>query len=229
VEEQFLARPISKKNTALVAAGSFVIPYDMRRVLTLPVAVVATAMAALAADKPPPDDSDVSFDVEPPLLIPNRSDAPLPAKAPATSAPDVDLARLEKDFERAKRNAAGIERFCKIGALSKVEAEQRALRAIRLESDLANARLAQAKEELQKEKQLAAGEISKADLAQAESAVALAIEAAHATAAKRERAELEAAEANVHRQEKLLALGSARKSDVSRAEQKLAELKAQKN
>jgi hypothetical protein len=202
----------------------------MRRVLTLPVAVVATAMAALAADKPPPDDSDVSFDVEPPLLIPNRSDEPLPAKAAATPAQDVDLARLEKDFQRAKRNAASVERFCKIGALSKVEAEQRALRAIRLESDLANARLAQAKEEmLQQEKQLAAGEISKEDLAQTQSALALMIETAHAVAAKRERAELEAAEANVHRQEKLLAVGSARKSDVTRAEQKLAELKAQKD
>ena len=202
----------------------------MKRVLTFPVAVVATALAALAADEPPPDNSDVSFDVEPPLLIPNRSDEPLSASAAATPAQDVDLARLEKNFQRAKRNAAGVERFCKIGALSKVEAEQRAVRAIRLESDLANARLARAKEEmLQKEKQLAAGEISKKDLAQTESALALAIEAAHAAAAKRERAELEAAEANVHRQEKLLALGSARKSDVSRAEQKLAELKAQKN
>ena len=198
--------------------------------MTLPVAVVATALAALAADEPQPGDSDVSFDVEPPLLIPNRSDEPLSASAAATPAQDVDLARLEKNFQRAKRNAAGVERFCKIGALSKVEAEQRAVRAIRLESDLANARLARAKEEmLQKEKQLAAGEISKKDLAQTESALALAIEAAHAAAAKRERAELEAAEANVHRQEKLLALGSARKSDVSRAEQKLAELKAQKN
>src|ERR1700720_2803738 len=166
----------------------------MRRVLTLPVAVVATAMAALAADEPPPDDSDVSFDVEPPLLIPNRSDERSPPSAAATLAQDVDLARLEKDFQRAKRSAAGVERFCKIGALSKVEAEQRALRAIRLESDLANARLVRAKEELlQKEKQLAAGEISKEDLAQTESAVALAIKTAHAVAAKRERAEPAAA------------------------------------
>jgi hypothetical protein len=187
-------------------------------------------MAALAADQPPPADADVSFEIEPPLLIPNRSDEPLPASAAVTPVPDADLARLEKDFQRAKRNAAGVERFCKIGALSKVEVEQRALRAIRLESDLANARLACAKEEmLQKEKQLAAGEISKKDLAQTESALTLAIEAARTTAAKRERTELEAAEANVHRQEKLLALGSARKSDVSGAEQKLAELKAEKN
>src|SRR6202049_132195 len=130
----------------------------MRRVLTLPVAVVATALAALSGDETQPGDSNVSFDVEPPLLIPNRSDEPLPASAAAAPAPDVDLARLGKDFQRAKGNAAGVERFCKIGALSKVEAERRALRAIRLESDLANARLAQAKAELAaQEIQLAAG------------------------------------------------------------------------
>ena len=43
------------------------------------------------------------------------------------------------------------------------------------------------------------------------------------------RAELEAAEANVRRQQKLLKLGIAEKSDVARAEEKLAELKAAKN
>jgi len=82
---------------------------------------------------------------------------------------------------------------------------------------------------LEKEKQLTAGEIAKPDTAQTETRLALAIEAAHAATAKREQTEIDAAEANVHRQEKLLALGSARKSDVERAIQKLAELKAPKN
>ncbi len=192
---------------------------------------VAIATVAFAQDESSKKDTDESFEVEPPLLIPNRSNEPLPNPvAAAAPALDVDLGRLERDFERARRNAAGVERLCKIGALSKVETEQRILRLVRLESDLANAQLAQAKKEmLQKEKQLAAGEIGKEDLADTESMLARAIEAAHAASAKRERAELEAAEANVHRQEKLLALGSARKSDVARAEQKLAELKAQKN
>ncbi len=201
----------------------------MTRALAL-LAAIATA-AAFAQNESPKKDTDESFEVEPPLLIPNRSDELVPpANVAATSGQEVDLAHLEKDFERAKRNAAGVERSCKIGALSKVEAEQRALRAVRLESDLANARLAQAKEEmLEKEKQLAAGGISKEALTETETALALAIETAHAAAAKRERAELEAAEANIHRQEKLLAFGRARRSDVSRAEQKLAELKAQKN
>jgi len=178
-----------------------------------------------------PNKEPDSFDVEPPLLIPNRGDESLPEAKPATSAArDVDLGKLEKEFERAKRIATGAERLCKIGALSKLEAEQRALRLIHLEFDLANARLLVAKEEMvAKEKQLSDGEIAKTDLGQTESALALAIEAAHAATLRREQADIDAAEANVHRQEKLLALGSARKSDLERALQKLAELKALKN
>ena len=176
-----------------------------------------------------PNKDPDSFDIEPPLLIPNR-ESELPAKVASAPARDVDLAKLEKELERAKRNAASAERLCKIGALSKLEAEQRALRFVHLEFDLANARLVCAKEEmLKKEKQLSAGEIAKTDVTPTETSLALAIEAAHAATAKREQAEMDAAEANVHRQEKLLALGSARKSDVQRAVQKLAEIKASKN
>ena len=171
-----------------------------------------------------------SFDIEPPLLIPNR-DEPLPDAQPAPAlARDVDLTKLEKEFERAKRSAAGAERLCKIGALSKLEAEQRLLRLIHLEFDLANARLLVAKERmLDKEKQLSAGEIAKSDMTQTESTLALAIEAAHAASMKRDQADITAAEVNVHRQEKLLALGSARKSDVERAIQKLTELESRRS
>jgi hypothetical protein len=176
-----------------------------------------------------PNKDPDSFDIEPPLLIPTR-ESELPAKDAPAPARDVDLAKLEKELERAKRNAASAERLCKIGALSKLEAEQRVLRRVHLEFDLANARLTCAKEEmLRKEKQLSAGEIAKTDIAQTETGLALAIEAAHAAAAKREQAEIDAAEANVHRQEKLLALGSARKSDVQRAVQELAELQSHKD
>src|SRR3982750_2798705 len=175
-----------------------------------------------------PNKDPDSFDIEPPLLIPNREDEQLfNPEATRPPARDVDLAKLEKEFERAKRNAASAERLCKIGALSKLEAEQRVLRCVHLEFDLANARLICAKEEmLEKEKQLTAGAIAKTDIAQTETGLALAIEAAHAATTKRAQADIDAAEANVHRQEKLLVLGSARKSDVERALQKLAELKA---
>ncbi len=187
----------------------------------------ALVVVAFAQEDSTTDNVD-SFDIEPPLLIPNRGNEPLPDVAAPDA--DVDLAQLEKNLERAERNAGGAERLYKIGALSKVEAEQRSLRVVRLKSDLENARLARAKVDVvQKEKQVAAGEIAKEELAEAETLLAHAIEAAHAAAVEREHAELEAAKTNLQRQQKLLVLGSARKSDVTRAEQKLAELKTPKN
>jgi hypothetical protein len=195
----------------------------------LPVTILATAMGALTAAEPPKDDPGDSFDIEPPLLIPNRAIEPSPATA-ASPAPPPDVETLQKQFERAKRNAAGAERLCKIGVLSHVEVEQRALKIIRLECALANARLARENEEfIAQQSRVVANGISKTDIAQAGSALARATESAHASAAKLAQAELEAAETNLRRQQKLLALGSARKSDVSRAAEKLAGLKAPKN
>ncbi len=191
--------------------------------LALPVTLLALAVAVWAADQSAENKSEEpdSFDVEPPILKQNLSDEPLP---------NGDLARLEKQLERAKQNAAGAERLCKIGVLAKMEVEQRLLKVIRCESDLANARVARAKEELaEKESQLATGEITRDELESMKTALAQLTEAAQAATAKRERAELEAAEANLRRQQKLLKLGIGQKSDVTRAEEKLAELKAQNN
>ena len=180
----------------------------------------------MAADQLAQNESDEpdSFSIEPPLLKQNLE------PSSAIPAPDGDVARLEKQLERAKRNAAGAERLYKIGVLAKVEVEQRLLKIVRCESDLANARLAEAKEEVAgTESQLAAGESTKDELEAAKAALAQLTEAAQIAAAKRERAELDAAEANLRRQKKLLALGSAHKSDVNRAQEKLADLKAPKD
>ena len=199
----------------------------MIRVVALSVTLLATMMAALAEQSPENQSEEPdSFDIEPPILKENLSEESLSA----TTAPDSDVARLEKQFERAKRNAASAERLSKIGVLSKMEVEQRFLRVVRCESDLANARLAHAKEEVtDQESQVATGESTKDELEAAKIALAQLTEAAQLAAQKRERAELDFAEANLRRQEKLLHLGSARKSDVNRAQEKLAELKAQKN
>jgi hypothetical protein len=111
-----------------------------------------------------------------------------------------------------------------------MEVEQRFLKVVRCESNLANARLAQAKEEVAEQvSRVAPDENAKAELDGAKIALAQLAEAAERTSQKRERAEFDFAEANLRRQQKLLKLGSAQKSDVSHAEQKLAELKAQKN
>jgi len=197
----------------------------MRRTIAL---LLLFSGAAFAADKPTDPEPD-SFDIEPPLLIPNR-DREKNADAATPPAREVDLAKLEKEFERAKRNIAGLDKLLKIGALSKLEVEQRRLRVVHLEFELANARLVTAKEQmLEKEKQLNAGDIAKADVTPTANNLAMAIQAANAAHTKSDQADIDAAETNVHRQEKLLALGSARKKDVDRALQKLADLRAQEH
>ena len=184
-------------------------------------ALIATTLAA--------QQSDESFEVEPPVLPQNLKNESA-STSNVTPEPILDVARLEKDLERARKNAAGAERLYKMGALAKVEAEARALKVVRLEADLENARLVHAKEEvLNRQNRSDPGEVAEANASKVEIDLSHAIQAAHAAAARREHAEVEAAEINLHRQEKLLALGSARKSDVHRAEQKLAELKAQKD
>src|SRR5438046_2809240 len=147
----------------------------MTRMLALPVTLLALAMAVWAADQSAGNKSEEpdSFDVEPPILKQNLSDEPLP---------DGDMARLEKQLERAKKNAAGAERLWKIGVLAKMEVEQRSLKVVRCESDLANARVARAKEELaEKESQFATGEITKDELEAMKTALAQLTETAQAT------------------------------------------------
>lgn len=203
----------------------------MARCLALLCVLVAFATSIFGADELPKADPEESFEIEPPLLIQEQPSGQIPpSTGTAVPALRFDAERLEKELERARKRAAGAERLFKMGVIAKVEAEQRALRVVRLESDLENARLARMREELvAQETRIAAGEISKAEISEAEMLLAQASDAAHVAAARRERAELEAAEANLRRQQKLVALGSGRKSEVKRAEQKLAELKAPKN
>jgi hypothetical protein len=200
----------------------------MIRAVALPVTLLAAAIMTVAGDPSAMNKSDEpeAFDVEPPILKQNLSDQPVPA--PGT--PDAEVARLEKQLERAKRNADGAERLYKIGVLARVEVEQRLLRVVRTESDLASARVIQAKEKVaEEESRVVSGENTKHELDVAKATLAQLTETAQVALAKRERAELEAAEANVRRQQKLLKLGSAGKSDVDRAQEKLAELRAPKN
>ena len=197
----------------------------MIRAIALPVTLLTSAMIALAADQPSNSDEPGEFDIEPPILKQNLSD-----ELAEAGAPDSDIARCQKKLERAKRNAAGAERLWKIGVLAKVEVEQRALKVIKCETELATARVTQAKEIVtQQESRVASGETTKQELEVAKTVLAQLIEAEQKAVAKRETAELEFAEANLRRQQRLLKLGSAHKSDVTNAEEKLAELKAPKN
>jgi hypothetical protein len=128
------------------------------------------------------------------------------------------------------QNLSGAERMWRIGVLAKVEVEQRALKVIKCEAEVASARVAQAKGTVaEQESRVASGEATKQELEVAKTALAQLVEAEEKALAKRESAELEFAEANLRRQQRLLKLGSAHKSDVTNAEEKLAELKAPKN
>ena len=197
----------------------------MIRAIALPVMFLTTAIIALAADQSSNSDEPGEFDVEPPILKQNLSD-----ELAESGTPDGDVARCEKKLERARRNAAGAERLWKIGVLAKVEVEQRALKAVKCEAELASARVAQAKGTVaEQESRVASGDATKQQLEVAKTALAQLIEAEQKTVAIRESVELEFAEANLRRQQRLLKLGSAHKSDVTNAEEKLAELKGPKN
>jgi multidrug resistance efflux pump len=197
----------------------------MIRAIALPVMFLTSAMIALAADQSSNSNEPGEFDIEPPILKQNLSD-----ELAEAGTPDGDVARCEKKLERAKRNAVGAERLWKIGVLAKVEVEQRALKMVKCDTEVASARVAQAKETVaQQESRVASGETTKQELEVAKTALAQLIEAEQKAVAKRESAELEFAEANLRRQQRLLKLGSAHKSDVTNAEEKLAELKAPKN
>src|ERR1044071_8026129 len=92
------------------------------------VALLVTISSIAVADKKSADPDPGSFDIEPPSLIPNRAQEPAAeSKSTAASSREVDLAKLERQFERAKRNLAGLDRLLKIGALSQLEVEQRKL------------------------------------------------------------------------------------------------------
>ncbi len=198
----------------------------MLRAVGLPILFLSAAIAILPGEPSPKNKSDEpdAFDIEPPILKQNLS----PESSAAPGSPEQEVARLEKLLERAKKEAAGAERLYKIGVLAKMEVEQRQLKVTQREAELANARVAQARDEVAHlEAGVVSGQNTAGELDAAKTALAKLMEAAQAAAAKRERAELDFAEANLRRQQKLLKLGSAHKSDVERAEEKLAELKAQ--
>lgn len=185
--------------------------------------------ASLLAEEDLPQDPTEPLDIEPPLLIQE-----IPSREPVQSAPGVaqelDPERIQLALEKAKKSAASGERLFRSGVIAKVEAENRVLKVVRLEADLANARLEAAKQNIASQQaRFDAAEIAAAELELAKSALAVATTEAASATARREKAELEAALLNLSRQKKLLAMGSGRKSEVSRAEEKVAALQQQKN
>lgn len=179
------------------------------------IAASTVALLAQEAELPQREEGEPPLEIEPPLLVPLRApDGSIP-DLPGTiaAAPGADIAKLEKDLARAQKRAAGADRLYKAGIIAKVDAERRALKVIQLEAEIAGARLAEAK-----------ANAETAGSPETEDAVAKAATEAKRAAEERHRAEIDAALRNLQRQRKLLALGSGRRADVNRAEQKLSEL-----
>src|SRR6201987_599092 len=144
----------------------------MVRAIALPVTFLTSALIALAADQSGNSDEPGEFDIEPPILKQNLSD-----ELAEAGTPDGDVARCEKKLERSKRNAKGAERLWRIGVLAKAEVEQRALKMIKCETELASARVIQAKKIVaEQESRVASGESTKQELEVAKTALAQLIE-----------------------------------------------------
>jgi hypothetical protein len=170
--------------------------------------VIAAALPAFGLEQPEVPDQSYSLpsDIEPPLLSQNSVSDDSTLDPQSASA-------LETELAKARKRAASADRLFQAGIIARVEAEQRVLRVVQLEAALAEARLDEARKgALALSKPGNDGEIAKI------------AEEARIAKERSYRAELEAASRNLDRQKKLLALGSARKSDVNRAEKKLAEL-----
>src|SRR4030095_5321060 len=132
----------------------------MIRTIALAVMFLTSATTALAADQSSNFDEPGEFDIEPPLLKQNLSD-----ELAEAGTPEGNVAECEKKLERARRNSASAERLWKIGVLAKVEVEQRALKVIKSEAELASARVAEAKETVaQQESRLASNATTKHEL-----------------------------------------------------------------
>jgi hypothetical protein len=201
----------------------------MMRWIALP--FVLAFVAILPAQETLPTNPEEPMDIEPPLLIQEVPNQNIVYTSPGTAEqkPAPNLDQLAAALEKARKSAASGERLYKAGIIAKVEAENRALKVVRLEAELAQAKLDLAEQNVAAEQaRLEAGEISASDAEAARSAELAATKEAELATAKKDKAELDAAILNLQRQKKLLAMGSGRKTEVNRAQEKVSALQ-QKN
>ncbi|PYI93861.1 MAG: hypothetical protein DME97_03010 [Verrucomicrobia bacterium] len=187
--------------------------------------------ATLPAQEQLPTDPNEPMEIEPPLLIQEAPNRNIVYTTPGTpdSKPLPDPDQIAAALEKAKKSAASGERLYKSGIIAKVDAESRVLKVIRLEADLAEAKLELANQNVAAQQtRLEAGEISQVEIETAQSLAVAAMKEAESATAKKENAELDAAMLNLQRQKKLLAMGSGRKAEVNRAQEKVSALQ-QKN
>ncbi|MEY2500339.1 MAG: hypothetical protein QOI07_673 [Verrucomicrobiota bacterium] len=192
----------------------------------------ATAFAAtVAAQEELPKNPEEAMDIEPPLLIQEKPNQNIVYTTPGgpEQNPQADPEQIAASLEKARKSAAAGERLYKSGIIAKVDSENRTLKVVRLEADLAQAKLEVAKQNVvTQQARLEAGEISQPEVDAAQLEAAAAMRVAELATEKKEKAELDAAMLNLQRQKKLLAMGSGRKAEVNRAQEKVSALQ-QKN
>jgi multidrug resistance efflux pump len=202
----------------------------------IPAAFLASSIACGADDLPKRAPGE-TLDVQPKLMLNDLPDVPLPSPtAPTAStgeamavgvASEADVRRLEDRVEQAKKTAVSRERLFRAGVFSKVQVEQSELSVARLTKDLENARLDVAQEFARDQsKRLAAGEIAREEAEKAVAALAAAEATAKDASQRWDKAQFDAAQANLQRQRQLYAVGATTKNQLRRAEERVAAMKA---
>src|SRR4051812_45414727 len=192
---------------------------------------VSAFAATVAAQEELPKNPEEAMDIEPPLLIQEKPNQNIVYTTPGgpEEKPQPDPEQIAASLEKAKKSAAAGERLYKSGIIAKVDSENRTLKVVRLETELAQAKLEVAKQNVvEQQARLEAGEISQPEVDAAQLEAAAAMRVAELATEKKEKAELDAAILNLQRQKKLLAMGSGRKAEVNRAQEKVSALQ-QKN
>ncbi|MEY2573608.1 MAG: hypothetical protein QOJ87_1821 [Verrucomicrobiota bacterium] len=192
---------------------------------------VSAFAATVAAQEELPKNPEEAMDIEPPLLIQEKPNQNIVYTTPGgpEQNPQADPEQIAASLEKAKKSAAAGERLYKSGIIAKVDSENRTLKVVRLEADLAQAKLEVAKQNVvTQQARFEAGEISQPEVDAAQLEAAAAMRVAELATEKKEKAELDAAMLNLQRQKKLLAMGSGRKAEVNRAQEKVSALQ-QKN
>jgi hypothetical protein len=188
------------------------------------------ALAALplrAADDLPKHTPGETPDADSKLMLDDLPDLtmtePLADASVPVSTVSVDQAKLE--LERARAKQQRWQKLAKAGVLSQVEAESTAIQVARALVKYQAALAAQATAQVaQLQARRAKGEITAEQLAAAEAAQKSTAQLATDAAAGLQRQLRLSAEANLDRQRRLLAVGATTKSQVKRAEEKLAAL-----
>lgn len=178
--------------------------------------------AAIAAEEPLPERTAGEPFVVEPLL--DLYDIPEPA---AGELPPVDVARAEKNLERAKRKEQRWQQLQRSGVVSKVEAEVASQQVSVAALKLAQARVAHWRRQIETLRTRADKETGAAELlATAEASLRTAETLAADTEVLHRARSLELAQRNVERQQRLLALGIGSRRALARATEVLAKLKA---